>query len=115
MEYRRTGSPRFISRLSMHLSSGQSMATQNNLTQRDLNSADTEFARVGPANFADAFPTPRRRGTADSNRQRRFRVSDANRDAALKSIKGGGGETIIRYFDAFLRFRERHADKRSIP
>jgi hypothetical protein len=36
-------------------------------------------------------------------------VSDANRDAALKSIMGGMGETIIRYFDAFLRFRERHA------
>ena len=33
--------------------------TQNNLTQPDLNSAGTEFARVGPANFADGFLSPR--------------------------------------------------------
>ena len=32
--------------------------TQNNLTQPDLNSAGTEFARVGPANFADGFLIP---------------------------------------------------------
>src|SRR3990172_12812302 len=47
--------------------------------------------------------------------ERRFRVSGANGDAALKSIKGGGDEAIIRYCDASLRFRERHADARSIP
>jgi hypothetical protein len=33
--------------------------TPNNLTQRDLYSAGTEFALVGPANFADGFLTPR--------------------------------------------------------
>jgi hypothetical protein len=33
--------------------------TQNNLTQRDLYSNGTEFARIGPANFADGFLTPR--------------------------------------------------------
>lgn len=33
--------------------------TQNNLTQRDLNSAGTEFARVAPANFAGGFLTQR--------------------------------------------------------
>ena len=33
--------------------------TPNNLTQRDLHSAGTEFALVGPANFADGFLTPR--------------------------------------------------------
>jgi Animal haem peroxidase len=33
--------------------------TQNNLTQPDLNYAGTEFARVGPANFADGFLYPR--------------------------------------------------------
>ena len=33
--------------------------TQNNLTQPDFNPAGTEFARVGPANFADGFLSPR--------------------------------------------------------
>ena len=33
--------------------------TQHNLTQPDLNSAGTEFARVGPANFTDGFLSPR--------------------------------------------------------
>ncbi len=36
--------------------------TQNNLTQPDLNSAGTEFAQVGPANFADGFLSPRADG-----------------------------------------------------
>jgi hypothetical protein len=33
--------------------------TQNNLTQLDLNSAGTEFARVGAANCVDGFLYPR--------------------------------------------------------
>ena len=37
--------------------------TQNNLTPRDLNSAGSEFAGVGPANFADGFLTPRDDGS----------------------------------------------------
>ena len=37
--------------------------TQNNLTQGDLNSAGTEFAQFGPANFADGFVTRRDDGT----------------------------------------------------
>jgi hypothetical protein len=37
--------------------------TQNNLTQRDLYSADAEFARVGMANFADRFLTLRNDGS----------------------------------------------------
>ena len=32
--------------------------TQNNLAQPDLNAADTDFARVGPAHFADDVLTP---------------------------------------------------------
>ena len=71
--------------------------TQNNLTQPDLNSAGTEFARVRPANFADGFLSPRDDGPfralisnlVQQSRtavERRFRVSDADRDAALKSI-----------------------------
>ncbi len=47
--------------------------------------------------------------------ERRFRVNDANRDVALKSIEGEAMKRFIRYFDAFLRFRERYADERSIP
>ena len=33
--------------------------TQNNLTQGDLNSAGTDFARVSAANLADGLLTPR--------------------------------------------------------
>jgi hypothetical protein len=33
--------------------------TPNSLTQGDLYSAGTEFALLGPANFADGFLTPR--------------------------------------------------------
>ena len=36
---------------------------QNNLIQRDLCSAGTEFALAGAANFADGFLTPRDDGT----------------------------------------------------
>jgi len=46
--------------------------TQNNLRQRDLSCAGTEFARVRPANFADGFLTPRDDGpfrALISNRQ----------------------------------------------
>ena len=44
--------------------------TQSNLTQGDLNSAGTDFARVGAANLADGLLTPRDDG--------RFRASINN-------------------------------------
>ena len=52
----------------------------------------------------------------------RFRVSDANRNAALKSMGEEGEEgnascerTIIRCFGAVLGFRKRHPDPHSTP